>query len=266
MARIHVLLIISLIIKFSFGQTVQEVSSWKEILDKYNMDGSIQVYDQSRDQFLGCNPGRWDTGFLPASTFKIANSLIGLETGVIDTNYIFRWDGKSRRLSQWEQDMDLKKAFHLSCVPCYQEMARKIGAKRMNQYLDTLGYGNMDVHAGNIDLFWLEGNSLITTREQMEFIRQLYKEELPLSPLSMKIVRAIMIQEETPDYSLSGKTGWSIRNGNNYGWFVGYLEKGLDTFFIVVQIEPKDKQKVGDFAIARKAIAMEIFKEMGLIK
>ncbi|TSA27481.1 MAG: class D beta-lactamase, partial [Bacteroidetes bacterium] len=254
-----------LIIALTHGQSVQEFPSWKEILDNYNMDGTILVYDQKEDKLLGYNPARWDSGYLPASTFKIVNSLVGLETGVVDTTFVFKWNGQKRRFPQWEQDLNLREAFQTSCLPCYQEVARKIGALRMNHFLDTLHYGHMDVHPENIDLFWLEGNSRITPDEQLDFIKRLYNEELPLSLPTMKTIKNIMIQEETPEYRLSGKTGWSIRNGNNYGWFVGVLETMEGVYFMVVQIEPKDQQQVQDFAIARKAIAMEVFREMGVI-
>jgi len=84
--------------------------------------------------------------------------MIALETAVVENDSsLFRWNGEDRMLEVWEQDLTLKEAFHYSCVPCYQEIARKIGANRMNRYLDTLNYGTMEVDSTNIDRFWLQG-------------------------------------------------------------------------------------------------------------
>jgi beta-lactamase class D len=189
-----------------------------------------------------------------------------LETGVIDTGYLFRWKGEKRSLPQWEHDLSLKQAFSVSCVPCFQELARKIGLTRMNSYLAKLNFGTMDVHAKNLDIFWLEGNSRITPRQQVDFIGKLYKEELPLKPSVMGAVKNLMINEVTPEYRLSGKTGWAIRNGNNYGWFVGYIETNGKVFFIATLVEPKNQDQVNDFAMARKTVTMEVLRSLGIIQ
>ncbi len=237
----------------------------ERIFDKYDMTGTMIILDPSAGRTFGYNQARWDSGYLPASTFKIANTLIGLETGVIRSDKIFKWDGKPRRLPQWEQDLNLRDAFQVSCVPCFQELARKIGAERMKASLDKMHYPGMDVNKDNIDLFWLQGNSRITPRQQVEFIRALYEEKLPLKKTVMQSVKTIMLNESGPDYSISGKTGWAIRNGSNYGWFVGYLETKGRVFFVAVLVEPRDQKKMYDFAAARKSIAFDVFREYGII-
>jgi beta-lactamase class D len=238
---------------------------YKHIFDKYGLTGTLLILDPEKNSYCGYNQALWDSGYLPASTFKIPNTLIGLETGVIDSNYIFRWKGEKRRLPQWEQDLSLRAAFRVSCVPCYQQLARKTGPERMISWLEKLNYPGMDVHRENIDLFWLEGKSRITPRQQAAFIRQLYEEKLPLSATTMKTMKAIMLQEEAPGYKISGKTGWAIRNGNNYGWFVGYLEAKGKVYFVATLVEPKNQEKVDDFAIARKLVTMDAFRFLGLI-
>jgi beta-lactamase class D len=65
---------------------------------------------------------------------------------------------------------------------------------------------------------------------------------------------------------LSGKTGWAIRNGNNYGWFVGYLETAGNVYYVATLVEPVNQEKLpADFAAARKQITMDAFKLLGLI-
>jgi beta-lactamase class D len=237
----------------------------KEFFDQYDMTGTIVIFDPEKGQYFGYKPALWDSGYLPASTFKIPNALIALETGVIDTGYVFMWNGEKRRLPQWNKDLTLREAFKVSCVPCFQELARKIGPDRMNAWLHKMNYSGMDVRTENIDLFWLEGKSRITPRQQVEFIRQLYEEKLPLKKPVMHTVKSIMVNESTPEYTLSGKTGWAVRNGNNYGWFVGWIETKGKVYFLATLVEPEDQKKVDDFAVARKTVTMDVLRYMKII-
>jgi beta-lactamase class D OXA-209 len=246
--------------------TKKDLPQLKGIFDSHGMKGTIIILNRVKNEMVGYNKVFWDSGYLPASTFKIPNTLIGLESKVIDTNTVFKWNGEKRRLPQWEQDLSLREAFQVSCVPCYQDVARRIGAERMKFYLQKMNYGKMDVDQSNIDLFWLEGNSRITPAQQVGFLEKLYEEKLPMSPLVMRQVKAIMLNEKTENYTLSGKTGWSIRNGNNYGWFVGYLETQGSVYIFAALIEPKDQKNTEDFASARKAICKEVFQELEIIK
>jgi beta-lactamase class D len=135
----------------------------------------------------------------------------------------------------------------------------------MKEYLEKLHYGKMDVNPGNIDLFWLEGESRITTYEQLDFVKKLYREELPLCKKTMKELKQIMLIDSTEQYKMSGKTGWAIRDNNNYGWFVGYLETNGNAIFFSTLIQPKDNNNVKDFAIGRKTITMDVLRKIGFI-
>jgi len=148
---------------------------FKTILDSSLVEGAILIYDSKKDIYYS-NDFEWcKKGFLPASTFKITNSIIALETKVVENDStLFKWNGEKRRLKNWEQDLILKDAFHYSCVPCYQEIARKIGVEKMKKYLNKLDYGKMIVDSTSIDLFWLEGNSKITQFEQIDFLKRFY--------------------------------------------------------------------------------------------
>ena len=60
------------------------------------VDGSIVIYDKNNDRFYEHNPSRNTTAFFPASTFKIFNSLVAIETGVIkDEHEIIQWPGST---------------------------------------------------------------------------------------------------------------------------------------------------------------------------
>lgn len=238
----------------------------KGIIDSANVDGSILIYDVAKKVFYSNKFKRNFKGHLPASTFKIPNSIIALETAVVENDStMFKWNGEKRRLKIWEQDLTFKEAFQYSCVPCYQEIARNIGVKRMNEFLDTFYYGNMEVDSSNIDLFWLEGGSKISQIQQIRFLRNFYNSKLPISKRTEKIMKRIMVIEENEFYILSGKTGWSIRDGNNNGWFVGYIEIGENVYFFATNISPHEKFNMDMFAKIRSQITIEALIQLNII-
>src|SRR5260370_3987965 len=87
---------------------------------------------------------------LPASTFKIPNSLIALETGVAadPAKDVFKWDGVTRSIEAWNTDHTMRSAIAASAVPVYQEIARRIGQERMQKYVDLFDSGNRDIGGG----------------------------------------------------------------------------------------------------------------------
>ena len=225
--KIHILSIIILVFSCTNKKTESDknqsteiereivVSEFQTFIDSAHVVGSILIYDLKDNKYYSNNFNWAKKGNLPASTFKIPNSILALETGVVENDStLFNWNGEERRLKVWEQDMILKEAFHYSCVPCYQEVARKIGAKRMNEYLNKLDYGKMNVDTTNIDMFWLEGESQINQYQQIEFLKRFYNSELPISQRTEAIMKRMIVIEENETYKLSGKTGWSVKNGN----------------------------------------------------
>jgi beta-lactamase class D len=115
--------------------------------------------------------------------------------------------------------MDMKSAMKVSCVPYYQELARRVGDARMQEMVILLNYGNKDI-SGGIDEFWLTGSLSISQVEQIDFLRRLCGSELPVSLRSMEITKKIMLQEETPEFTLRGKTVGRL-DEPSIGWFVG---------------------------------------------
>lgn len=151
------------------------IAEFQSILDDTYLEGSILIYDPEHDSYYSNNFEWAKSGKLPASTFKITNSIIALETGTVENDSaLFKWNGEKRSLKNWEQDLILRDAFHFSCVPCYQEVAKKIGAKKMRNYLDKLKYGDIVVDSTNIDKFWLEGESTISQFQQIDFLKRIY--------------------------------------------------------------------------------------------
>jgi beta-lactamase class D len=247
--------------------TETKMPVFENILDSFQLKGSILIFDNAGNTFFS-NDYYWaNERNLPASTFKIPNSIIALETGVIqsDTTTI-KWNGEKRRLAVWEQDLTFKKAFQVSCVPCYQEIARKIGVDRMKAYLEKFGYGEMIFDSLTLDKFWLEGSPKISQFEQISFLRRFYFSELPVSERTVKIVKNILEVEKTDTFTFSGKTGWGVRSGKNNGWYVGFLETKQNVYFFATNVVPKEGLNIDNFAAARTDATRAAFKALGLME
>jgi beta-lactamase class D len=73
-------------------------------------------------------------------------------------------------------------------------------------------------------------------------------------------MKRLMVIEETDTFKLSGKTGWSIRNGNNNGWFVGYYEKEGKVLFFATNSNPREKFNMDLFPMIRKEITLQALR------
>jgi beta-lactamase class D len=166
-------------------------------------------------------------GKLPASTFKIPNSLIALETGVVTDpdKDLFPWDGVKRPIEAWNKDHTLRSAILVSAVPVYQEIARRIGQERMRKYVDLFDYGNRDI-GGGIDQFWLTGALRIDPIEQIDFVDRLRRRALPISKRSQDLVADILPVTKVGDSIIRAKSGLTGREQGALGWMVGWAEKG----------------------------------------
>ena len=144
----------------------------------------------------------------------------------------------------------LRTAFKRSVVWYYRELALKVGRERMKEYVHRLRYGNEDT-SGPLNNFWLGSSLKISADEQVDFLRRLHREELPVSKRSISIVKEIATLEQTPEYKLSGKTGGGPLGENRFlGWFVGYLETKENTYFFATQIEGPTYISIRDERIA----------------
>lgn len=236
------------------------------ILDSLKVQGAILIHDVKNNTYYS-NDFSWArTGFIPASTFKIPNSIIALETGVVASDStIFKWNGEKRSFKRWEEDLTFKKAFQVSCVPCYQEIARKVGVSRMKSYLKKLDYKGMVFDTLTIDNFWLQGKSRFSQMQQIDFLERLYFSKLPISKRTESIMKEIMLLEKTDAYTLSGKTGWGMRKEINNGWIVGYLEARNTVYFFATNIE-KDETNAEEFASIRIEATKRAFRKLKLVE
>jgi beta-lactamase class D len=236
----------SFLIMFSCSpNNVKIDNSIGKYFDEQHVTGTFGLYDNGTGQFIIYNLSRFkDSAYLPASTFKIVNSLIGIETGrIVNEKMVIKWDGVIRTFpngdtaTAWNKDLTMEEAFKASEVPYYQEVARRIGKDTMQHWLDSLNYGSKKITT-KIDSFWLDNSLKITPDEQMGLVKKLYFGQLPFQKRSQDIVKKVMLQENNANYRLSYKTGLGfLENGKSLGWIVGWIEENRHPYFFVLNIE-----------------------------
>lgn len=193
--------------------------------------GCMAIWDEARG-WREYHPELTRQRYVPASTFKIPNSLIGLETGVLPMS--LEWDGVDRGNPDWNQEQTMTTAFKRSAAWYYQEMARRVGLPREKAWVEKLGYGNMELGT-RVDRFWLDGPLKISPREQVEFLRRLHDGELPVKSTTRQAVIELMSQGD----GLYAKTGWARIAGMSYGWYVGWVDRAKGpTYFALLLTQP----------------------------
>lgn len=256
---------VSLLTACKQKQVTEVRSDFKKYYDLFNVDGSFVLYDPQANKYIFYNQAQFEQTFSPASTFKICNSLIGLETGVIkDENFVIPWDSVTRKNPNWNSDQDLKSAFKNSTVWYFQDLARRVDEKQMKYWLEKANYGNADT-SGGIDKFWLTGGLRISPKQQIDFLKRLHDNQLPFSQRSMDIVKKIMIAKNTLDYVVRAKTGWGEQDNKDVGWYVGYLETKDKVYYFANCIQSADLNNK-DFANARIDIVYLILDDLKLIE
>lgn len=205
------------------------------------------------------DPSRAGTPLLPASTFKIANAAIALETGVVTgADELFPWDGRQRELEAWNRDLTLGEAMATSAVPVYQEVARRVGSERMAEWLQRLDYGNGDI-GGGLERFWLDGALRISAREQVDFLERLLTGDLPLSQRTLDELTTMLRLDGGDGWALYGKTGWA--SAVDLGWWVGWTVQGEERYGFALNMD----MSLMEDAPKRISIARRALVEVGAL-
>jgi beta-lactamase class D len=232
-------------------------------LDSLKAKGIFLLLDLKTNKLIEYSDLSKDTMLIPASTFKIPNSLIGLETRELkDELTEFKWNGTPYQNPAWNKDQNLKEAFQNSTVWYFQELARKIGEKHMKKYLAQFKYGNQNVRGG-IDQFWLSGDLRISPMQQLEFLKALWNEKLNVSKKTTKTLKDVFLVEKRVSATLYAKTGWGFTDGNDIGWYMGVVENETSTYLFVHAMVSNDS-RLDYFGESRKSIARRILAEKGI--
>jgi beta-lactamase class D len=226
-----------------------------------DLEGTLLIFDAKKKQKYCYNSSNFKTRYSPASTFKIFNSLIAFETGIIkDSSTVIPWDKKIRKPEYWNQDLSMKRAFRYSAVWAYQELARQAGYSNISKWLTACSYGNANCN-GQIDQFWLNDSLQITIEEQLEFLIKLKENNLPFSQQAMQKTKEILFEETNSSGSIFAKTGWAGNEKRDLGWYVGWIEKDDQLFYFVHQVVSTNLENQ-KFPASRKEIALHVLKQL----
>lgn len=259
------LLLLTIMFYSCSSNNVLENNNLKKYFDEHHVVGTFAIFNNGLEQFTIYNLSRYkDSAYLPASTFKIVNCLIGLQTGrITNEKMIIKWDGITRDRAEINRDMNMEEAFKISAVPYYQEVARRIGKDTMQIWLDSLGYGTKKITT-KIDSFWLDNSLKIKPDEELGLVKKLYFNQLPFNKTTTDIVKKVMIRENNANYTLAYKTGLGFKeNGNSIGWIVGWIEENKHPHFFVLNMEGKHDDNIINI---RTKMLMDILKDLGYLQ
>ena len=230
--------------------------------------GTFVLMDGKSKKIKRVNAELSKTRFSPCSTFKIPNTIFGLEAKYITgKDFSLTYDPKKTPLSKsaprsWAKNHDLESAIKNSVVWFYQDVARHIGKERMKQHLANAQYGNEDI-SGGIDKFWLSSSLKISPEEQVKFLDELFSYKLPFHKKNVDILKSIIVEEQTPDYTLRAKTGACIYPEKKVGaWWVGSVESINKTYYFAAYMEGDDFKKI---VKDRKQITRAYLKDYGVL-
>lgn len=247
--------------------SIVERPEWEAVFAAQDVAGTIAVHEIDSDHIDVYAPTRAAEPRIPASTFKILNSLIILETGALPSaDELVTWDGVERQVEVWNQDHSLRSGIEVSAVWMYQQMAREVGEEQMSFWVSEAGYGNADI-GGGIDQFWLSGDLRISPLEQIDFLTRMVEGGLPFSDETVAAVRDILVRESGDGWAWSHKTGTSLSSTPDLGWLVGIAENEDRTwvFALNVDLEPVVDVETQLNPRARQDIARTILEMEGAL-
>lgn len=213
----------------------------------------------------------------PNSTFKIAISYMGFDSGIlIDPHHplIPYQAGYADWLPRWKQPHDPELWITNSCVWYSQVITQKLGMKKFQDYLSQFHYGNENgqgdpIKQNGLTDAWLDTSLLISPREQIQFLQR-SPAELKISSRAAEMTKKIIYQGELiPGWKIYGKTGSGhvLRQGGKHdekfqaGWFVGWAEQGKRKVWFAVHIN--DEKPESDYAGPRaKDKTIQLLKQV----
>lgn len=216
-----------------------------------------------------------DERFPACSSFKVPLAVMAFDSGILkDEKKILKWDGQKRMLDSWNKNHNAATWMRDSVVWFSQRLTPMLGEKKLQGYLVKFNYGNQNIKPG-ITTAWLNspndpnGSLAINAYEQLDFIKKLWSNDLPVSKESMELTRQITYLETSPKgFRLSGKTGSSFYDKAHkiqFGWFIAHIGNGEEEYTAVTNfsdIEPVETTYFGGFRA--KEITKTMLKEAGL--
>jgi beta-lactamase class D len=243
------------------GKTVDSgTNSIQDIFLSEGITGTFVAASLSGETIYVHNAARSIERFSPASTFKIPNTLIALDSQIVESkSSTFTWNGTVRGIEKWNKDQTLETAFKVSCLWCYQEIARQVGAEGYEIALAKIDYGNQSI-GEEIDTFWVDGSLEISAVEQIAFLRKLFNNDLPFRRNHVDILRQIMVAQHTQQYTIYAKTGWAAIEPQ-VAWYVGFVESDEGKWLFAMNMRVDRPEQ----AALRVELSLRSLRALGII-
>lgn len=195
----------------------------------------------------------------PASTFKIALSLMGFDTGFLKDAHTPTlpykdgypaWGGEA-----WQRPTDPASWLKYSVVWYSQQITKALGSDQLTRYAAAFGYGNVDFSGdpgknNGLERAWIASSLRISPAEQFSFLGKLVERRLPVSTSAIENTQAIVESRSLGDWTISGKTGaafprradGSFDRTQGWGWYVGWAKKS-DQLLVFARLDQDQKRQ-----------------------
>jgi len=214
--------------------------------------------------------GNCDERISSASTFKIAISLMGFDSGIFTSPNQPEWQFQEEYVDwnpKWRQATTPESWLRDSVVWYSQFATQKLGQEQFASYVDSFEYGNRDVSgdegmSNGLTNAWLSSSLQISPVEQVDFITRMIAGKLPIDQRAVEQTKALLqVEEPISGWTVYGKTGAGLPFGEDgtrlrgqpFGWYVGWAEKEDRTivFAQLLRFDERPEDRPGPLAQQR---------------
>ncbi|WP_102796445.1 penicillin-binding transpeptidase domain-containing protein [Bowmanella denitrificans] len=251
----------------SLGLVMQQSVQAEEVSPCIEGDAcTLALYSETAGQWQFINSERAKQAFAPYSTFKIANTLILLESGQVNTTARYQIDLNRYPAQDWwfktwrEPDQNLKSAFDYSVLPLYRQWSADLGRAAYEQFIQQFSYGNQDV-SGPVDGFWLGDSLQISAVQQVEFLRKYQHQQLGLKASTYRDFSPIFLQRQDKQARLFAKTGGGmLAKGQARGWYVGMVENQQGMHYFAFNMDADSFKSLAETRIKKALASLQSLK------
>ena len=253
------------------AQTALDTTRWPA--DTSTPFGCTSLLDAASGKQL-VRQGQCAERITPASTFNIAVSLMGYDSGVLQDEHTPRLPYKPGYPAwgpNWKTATDPDSWLKNSVVWYAQQVTSTLGAERFGRYIHSFGYGNQDVSGdagknNGLTLSWISSSLKLSPDEQTAFLSKIVNRSLPVTQHAYDMTMRIMPSEALANgWLIHGKTGTAsaaLPDGSRdaqhqYGWYVGWAQKGQRTI-VFTRMAQLDRKKGNAGARVKQAMLREL--------
>jgi beta-lactamase class D len=216
--------------------------------------------------------GRCDQRLTPASTFKVALSLMGYDAGYLTDEHnpaLPYRESYAATDPAWKTTVDPTSWITNSVVWYSQQLTIWLGRERLQRYLARFAYGNQDI-SGNpgmndgLTQAWLDSSLRISPLEQVAFLHRLVARQLGVSPRAYDMTaRITAVGKLSNGWDVHGKggTGFQVKPDrvepdleHQVGWFVGWATRGGRSVVFAYALVDEERNSTRAGARAKTAI------------